>query len=180
MDFRTLKIYFNTSLHAEFSIHIDGVPAEIKENYFEFQTPVDLHGSLSVSIKVTEGFVTLEKCTATYPATVNNQLSQITMQQPIKNPVGLISHNEIQTLEFPITITEELSYQHLMFNGPSRFIIKCDEDSRNLYLGNVLDGDLNPYIKSIDTIYNYAPQPNDLFSTSDLEQLYNVVLNKMS
>ena len=179
MEYRTLKVYFESSKYAEFDIQIDGASAEIERDYFQFQTRVDLHGSCSVSIKVTKGFVLLKRCTATYPAIINEQPSQITMFQPIKSPVALVSSNEIQILDFPIKITDQLSYQHLMFNGPSFFIIDCKEDQyNNLYIGNLLNGDLNPNIRNIDTVYNYTPQPNDLFSKSDLEQLYSVVLNK--
>ena len=180
MEYRTLKVYFESSKNAEFNIQIDGAATEIERDYFQFQTRVDFYGSCSVSIKVTKGSVTLERCTATYPAIINDQPSQITMSQPIKSPVALVSSDEIQILDFPVKITDQLSYQHLMFNGPSYFIIdsKEEEYSNNLYIGNLLNRDINPSIKNIDTVYNYIPQSNDLLSNSDLEQLYSVVLNK--
>lgn len=178
IEFRLLKVYFDAPAGSKFKISIDGKPADIKEDYFQFSTPVNLHGSCSVSVRVEKGSVTLKKCIVTYPALVNNQPSQVTLLQPIKSPIALVNCNEIQTLDFPVTVTKELNFQHLMFNGPSRFIIHCNKDCDNLYLGNILEGDPNPNIQKIDTVYDYTPQPNDIFSIADLKQLYTIVLYK--
>lgn len=180
MDFRTLRVYFEVADNTEFSVEVENNPVEVADNYFSFQTATDFHGSYSVAINVTSGSMTLERCTATYPANINGKSGSVTMLQPIRDPVAVISQGSIQAMPFPIVIVEKFCYQHLMFNGPNRFDITSRELYRNLYLGNVLEGDLNPDIEHIEPVYHYDPQPNDLFKKSDLEMLRTTVLNKKS
>ena len=182
-DKRILKVYFNSSENSEYNITVDGVKVGIKKNYFEFpqfyfefETPVILHGSCSVRILIVKGDLTIVRCTATYPAITNDKVGWVTMEQPIKDPIALIEQNVLVTKKFPFTVSKDLHYQHLMFNGPKTFKIKCKQYYNNLYIGNVLDGDKHPEVYSIDPIYDYTPLPNDIYSGSDLEMLHNKVL----
>ena len=181
-DTRILKVYYNSSQQADYTISVDGLLKDRSKNnfdspqyYFEFVTPVTLHGSSTVHINVTKGYVTLVRCTATYPALINGKNGKVTMQQPIHQPVGIIVDNTLQTKKFPITITDELSYQHIMFNGPTLFKVKSKQYYNNLYLGDVLDGQTHPDVEKIETVYDYTPESNDIFSKSDLQYLHDKV-----
>lgn len=179
---RILKVYFNTSEYAEYNIFVDEVPVEISKNnfsfpqyYFQFQTSVDLHGSSAVRLNVTKGSITLVRCTATYPAVINDKYGNVTMQQPIQEPIGLVRNRILETKKFPITITNDFSYQHIMFNGPTLFKVKSKQYYNNLYIGDVLDGHTHPDIENLEPVYNYSSQPNDIFSKADLQLLHNKV-----
>jgi hypothetical protein len=74
---------------------------------FNFSTDVTKHGSVKVNIKMLQGSITITHNRVTYPATNG----YVNMPQPIIQP------------NLPNTITDETTYDHYMFNGPTQWII---------------------------------------------------------
>ncbi len=180
--FRTLKIYGHRSTDVEYSVVIDN---ELTDNstdeLFCFQTNTKFHGALDVSITVVKGSLTITHVTATYPAEINNHAGYITMIQPIAEPVGIVTGSTLNTLPFPITVDngQTFCYKHLMFNGPTKYIVSLNEDSfegMNLYVGNFLNNELNPAIGNIEYVFEYHPLPGRVNSVEDFSLLKQLVI----
>ena len=177
MSSRTLKVYFKKDSDANFDITVNSIKAEIFDNFFSFETDTSFHGSYTITIIVYSGMLNLTRCTATYPAIVNGTQGNITMEQPIKYPIAVVKDKKIETYSFPTTITNKLTYEHLMFNGPSYFVVDTESKDTSLYIGDLLEN-INENVTRIETVYNYNKKPNDIFSKTDLEELKQLIICK--
>ena len=181
--FRKLRIYGTTEPHTEYLVTINGESVDLGvDELFSFVTNTKFHGSNNVVITVLKGSVTLTHCTATYPASFNGIDGTATMIQPIAEPVAVIENGEIKSVPFPITVNtnETLNYEHLMFNGPTKFRIFTAGlnifSGIDVFIGNALTKEFNPVIFDIKTDYEYEKFPNEINSKTDLDALKLKVL----
>lgn len=85
---------------------------------FEFITDVKLHGKVSVSIELLYGAVSITHNRVTYPALIKGIKGFVNMPQPINQP------------NLPLDVTNSVTYNHYMFNGPIQWIIDPDVENR--------------------------------------------------
>jgi len=181
--FRTLRIYGTRSPNTEYTVNINGEPVSVgTDELFSFVTNTKLHGSNNIVINVINGSITLTHCTATYPALFNGIEGTATMVQPIAEPVAVIENGEIKSIPFPIIVNADnpLNYEHLMFNGPTRFRISIEGlgivPGINVFIGNAIKNEFTQGIVDIQVDYEYEKFPNEISSIEDLESLKLKVL----
>jgi len=184
-SYRRLKLKGTTSQSAKYKVLIDGKDVDYLDDcIFSFVTKTSFHDSLSISIVVEKGWIRLEKCTASYPATFNGISGTATIIQPIESPIAVIENNTINQIPFNITINENetFNYEHLMLNGPSKLLISIKDqemyENIDFFVGNFLTKEISKGITDIQTEYNYNPKPNDIYKEEDLEKLKSLVINK--
>jgi len=182
---RCLKIYGNVTPNAKYDVFVNGVKTKSEgEEIFSFETSTSFHGSMPISIIVHSGEITLKKSTSTYPAIFNNVHGKATIIQPIKSPVAVYKNANLESLPFEIKISsgQTLNYEHLMFNGPSRFIISVKNKNINLgeeiFIGDFLSKTVIKEITNIEYEYDYKKKSNDIFSDIDLENLKLSILSE--
>ena len=156
------------------------------DELFAFTTDIALHGSCNISITVNFGKLALQNCTCTYPASFNGIDGTATTVQPIDQPVAIIKNGELITVPFDIEINKDdtFSYEHLMFNGPDKFIVTTNGielfPGIDIDLGYFWNNNLAPGVLEVETEYSYIPKPNDVTSLEDLKKLKELVLKNAS
>jgi hypothetical protein len=85
---------------------------------FNFTTAVSLHGKVAISIEIIYGALTLTHNRVTYPALIKGEKGFVNMPQPIIQP------------DLPLRVTDSLTYNHYMFNGPAQWIVDVDTTNR--------------------------------------------------
>jgi hypothetical protein len=78
---------------------------------FRFKTCVTLHGRVVISITIVKGWLTVTHNRVVYPALINKVRGHVDMPQPIVQP------------NLPFTVTDQIIYDHYMFNGPFQWLI---------------------------------------------------------
>ena len=181
--FRTLRIYGFKQPGTEYIVKINGVVTELgSDDLFSFITNTKLHGSNNIIINVLSGKLTITHCYATYPALFNNVEGTATMVQPIADPIAVIENGQIFSVPFPIVVSEgeTFDYEHLMFNGPSRFKIAVQglgiNPGINVFIGNAMKNEFTQGITDIQVEYDYERFPNEINSEEDLNNLKLKVL----
>ena len=111
---------------------------------FEFTTDVSKHGKVTIHIKMQQGSITVTHNRVTYPALVNRTSGFVNMPQPIKQP------------NLPFTVTNEISYDHYMFNGPKQWIISTNVTDNTVVIENFYNAVSTGFIKP-DWQYDYYP-----------------------
>jgi hypothetical protein len=123
---------------------------------FEFVTSVTLHGSVVVSIDMLYGSLTITHNRATYPALINEQVGFVNMPQPIVQP------------NLPLTVTDSAKYNHYIFNGPNRWLIKVDSPTRFVVIDDFYNAFTTSFIKED---FQYAPHIVDVNKLNDISGL---------
>ena len=167
--YRTVTVYGSKTPDASYTVTVNGQEVDnSQDGLFSFITNTTLHGSCSVVIKVQTGSITLTNFTATYPALINNIEGTATFVPPIKSPVAVIRNNTIEIIPFNIDINKGtvFVYEHLLFNGPTRFNITTKNidlfTGMDLYIGDFLTQTFNQNIVDAYEEHNYSHQPDDL------------------
>jgi hypothetical protein len=182
--FRTLKAHGSVSQGTQYSISIR--EAEVNKNdetcLFSFITPTNFHGSYSVRIEVYSGELKIERWTATYPAILNGVDGFATFEQPILKPMVILKNGVLREYSFiEVRARQVFQYEHMMFNGPTKFLIETEneiEKNATIYVGDLIKSSFSPEIKSLKPDYQYEPKPNNL-KEDDLNLLRNIVLDKL-
>ena len=130
-----------------------------------YKTDHKFHGSQLIEIT---GTVILKKCLVDYPALINDQFGIVTFDQPIETP--LYDLNFVPQ-PFPLFVGGTQTFEHLMFNGPSYFNIRVDEYKPKMYIGNLITKKFIPELQSIDPVYKYKKQDNNIWKKEDLHKL---------
>ena len=130
-----------------------------------YKTDHKFHGSQLIEIT---GTVILKKCLVDYPALINDQFGIVTFDQPIETP--LYDLNFVPQ-PFPLFVGGTQTFEHLMFNGPSYFNIRVDEYKPKMYIGNLITKKFIPELQSIDPVYKYKKQDNNIWNKEDLRKL---------
>ena len=130
-----------------------------------YKTDHKFHGSQLIEIT---GTVILKKCLVDYPALINDQFGIVTFDQPIETP--LYDLNFVPQ-PFPLFVGGTQTFEHLMFNGPSYFNIRVDEYKPKMYIGNIITKKFIPELQSIDPVYKYKKQDNNIWEKEDLHKL---------
>tara|TARA_B100000927_G_scaffold70308_1_gene55752 strand:- start:503 stop:964 length:462 start_codon:yes stop_codon:yes gene_type:complete len=130
-----------------------------------YKTDHKFHGSQLIEIT---GTVILKKCLVDYPALINDQFGIVTFDQPIETP--LYDLNFVPQ-PFPLFVGGTQTFEHLMFNGPSYFNIRVDEYKPKMYIGNLITKKFIPELQSIDPVYKYKKQDNNIWEKEDLHKL---------
>ena len=182
-SYRTLRIY---GVKAPDTVYTVKINDQIVDNgineLFAFTTDTKLHGSCNISITVNFGKLVMQSCTCTYPASFNGIDGTATTVQPIAEPVAVIKNGELVTVPFDIVINKDdtFSYEHLMFNGPDKFIVTTNGielfPGVDINLGYFWINDLASGVLEVETEYSYIPKPNDVTSLLDLTKLKELVL----
>ena len=123
---------------------------------FEFITDVTLHGKVIVSIEILYGAVTITHNRATYPALVKDVDGFVNIPQPIVQP------------NLPLLVSKEATYEHYMFNGPNRWIVKSISSERLVVVNNFYSSVMSGFITP-DWQYNHIPV--DLGNLNDISKL---------
>ena len=171
MIYRTLRVYGKSD--TELEVTVDGQPVHSTgSELFAFVTSVQKHGKVEVDIK-TSGRVTITNVTATYPALFNNEFKgTVTFRQPIESPL-VINRQAFNTL----IATDRLTYDHIMFNGPTEFGVTTTADiyeGVDLDLVDLLNIDSTQIISVVPS-YTYTPLPHKLRGREDLDKLLAVL-----
>lgn len=111
---------------------------------FNFTTDVSKHGKVRVHIKMQQGSITVTHNRVTYPALINGVTGFVDMPQPIKQP------------NLPFTVTNELTYDHYMFNGPKQWIISTDNSEDIVVIEDFYDAIVSRFIQP-NWQYDYHP-----------------------
>ena len=130
-----------------------------------YKTDHKFHGSQLIEIT---GTVILKKCLVDYPALINDQFGIVTFDQPIETP--LYDLNFVPQ-PFPLFVGGTQTFEHLMFNGPTYFNIRVDEYKPWMYIGNLITKKFIPELQSIDPVYKYKKQDNNIWEKEDLHKL---------
>ena len=179
--YRTLKIYGHRTTDVEYTVLVDGAPVNTTgEELFAFITNTKFHGGLDVMIDVQVGALSITHVTATYPAKINGVSGTVTMIQPIAEPIAI--GDQLLQMPFDIEIKsgQKFNYKHLMFNGPTRFIIHTNitaTEGMNIFMGNVLTNEFNSCIIECNPEYEYQHQFNDVHSKEHLDLLKQTIRN---
>ena len=182
-SYRTLRIYGIKTPNTEYTVRVnDHVVENGGDELFSFITSTTLHGSCSISITVSFGKLIIKNCTCTYPAIFNGVEGTATTVQPIAEPVALIKNGELITVPFDFVIDEgeTFSYEHLMFNGPNKFVVTTE--GKELFYGVDINlgfhwiNELATGVLEVEPVYEYKPKPNDVTSLEDLKKLKEIVL----
>ena len=180
---RTLRMYGSKTSDTNYTVTVNGqVVDNGQDELFSFITNTKLHGSYNIAISVLSGSVTLTNCTATYPALINSTEGTATFVQPIESPVAVIENETVRIVPFDISINEGTTfiYEHLMFNGPTRFNITTKDIDlfigMNLYIGDFLTRTFNKNISDFHAEYDYTYKPN-IYNPENLEILKEIVYN---
>lgn len=180
-SYRTLRIYGNKTSDASYTVTVNGeVVDHGKNELFSFITNTKVHGSCSVAISVQTGNIILTNCTATYPALFNGINGTATFVQPIESPVAIVENKKIKIIPFEISIKagETFVYEHLMFNGPTRFNITTNNidlfPGVDVYIGDFLTNTISQNVLGIRDEYEYTQFPNQL-TFENLEKLKEIV-----
>lgn len=187
MSVRNLKFYGTSETNTSICVIKDGevikdslVNSEI---LFDFFTSVEFHGVADFSIFVRSGNITLEKITATYPATFNETIQgSVTFVQPVRTPLLSLTDTGFSPIPFGTIISEgeTLKFKHLMLNGPSILHFKEMNDIKendDYYLGNFFD--MKDKLNNIFPEYRYTPKPNNWTTDIDEELLKQEILNSL-
>jgi hypothetical protein len=161
MAIRILDTYGKINSPSSANIKVDG---KVVHNgiladgiLFSFKTDVSKHGKVVVSIELLYGSITITNVRVTYPSN-NNGL--INMPQPIDQP--------LQPLLLPLTINNDITYNHYMFNGPEQWIIDESTTENITIINNFYDSVKSKKIKP-DWQYNNISV--DLNKINDISSL---------
>lgn len=184
--FRILRVYGHKQPNTQYTVTVNGMPADTAgDGLFSFTTNTKLHGSCTVSVKVDQGSITLTHGTATYPAIYNGTVSgTVTIDQPIDRPIVVINKT-VEFIPFDITIKQGqvFDYEHMLFNGPTRFRIATVGidlmPNLNIHIGNLRTKEFIQGVVDVQTDYEYQQQPN-MNTVEDLEKLKSLVSNKLT
>lgn len=181
--YRTIRAFGECLPGTEYFVTVNGVPALREGNeLFSFITSVSLHGSCTVKIEVKSGSLKMNSWTATYPALFNGVPGYAVFKQPIVNPIALFDNDQLQEFsEISINENEIFEYEHMMFNGPTKFIISIDRETTEgeiIFVGDLVSLSFNPGIVVNDVEHDYKKYPNDVCLSSDLEALRNIVIER--
>ena len=148
MTTRTLYTYGTLTSDAIADITVDGKLVHSGPingtKLFEFTTDVSKHGKVSIHIKIQRGSITVTHTRVTYPAMINGTVGFVNMPQPIKQP------------NLPLTVIDEITYDHYMFNGPKQWIISTSVKDNTVVIENFYNAVASGYIKP-DWQYDYCP-----------------------
>lgn len=181
--YRTIRAFGECAPGTEYVVTVDEKPALRESNeLFSFITSVALHGSCTVKIEVKSGNLKMNRWTATYPALFNGVPGYAVFKQPIVNPIALFDNNQLQEFsEISVNENEIFEYEHMMFNGPTKFIISIDREINEgdtIIVGDLVTLSFTPGIVVNDVEHDYNKYPNDVCLSSDLEVLKNIVIEK--
>ena len=161
MAIRTLDTYgkINSPTSANITVDDKLVHTGILTNgiLFSFKTDVSKHGKVIISIELLYGSITITNIRVTYPSN-NNGL--INMPQPIDQP--------LQPLLLPLTIDNDITYNHYMFNGPKQWIIDEGIKENLIIIDNFYD---SVKFKKIRPDWQYNNIPVDLNKINDISSL---------
>jgi hypothetical protein len=181
--YRTLRIYGSRQPDTKYSVMVNGELVDNgQDELFSFITNTKVHGSYNVVINVERGGITIDNCTATYPALINQVEGTATFNQPIREPIAVIENKSIKTLPFEISINagESFAYEHLMLNGPTRLVIRAEMQDLfpgiNVYIGDFILNEFSKGILDVQAEYEYKKHPNE-FTVENEEKLKEIVLN---
>jgi len=148
MTTRTLYVHGTFTSDANADITVEGKLVHSGPVHgtrlFEFTTDVSKHGKVSIHIKMQQGSITVTHNRVTYPALINRVAGFINMPQPIKQP------------NLPFTVTDELIYDHYMFNGPKQWIISTYTTDNIVVIENFYSSITSGFIRP-DWQYDYYP-----------------------
>jgi hypothetical protein len=111
---------------------------------FKFTTSVWKHGKVGIQIKMQQGSITVTHNRVTYPALINGKIGFVNMPQPITQP------------NLPFTVTDEITYDHYMFNGPMQWIISTDTSEDIVVIENFYSAIVSGFIEP-DWQYDCCP-----------------------
>jgi hypothetical protein len=183
---RILKAHGSILQGTDYDVSIleSKVNIENGDHLFSFSTPVCFHGSYSVTITVHRGQLSIDRWTATYPALFNNTLGHAVFKQPILYPMLFVRNNSLfECSKIKITAGETLSYEHLMFNGPTMFLIKtvnAIQENQTVYVGDLITKDYAPGFTVVGAEYAYNKVPSNLSGGEDLTLLKKKALDKIN
>ena len=103
---------------------------------FSFITDVTKHGKVSISIEMLYGKITITDIRVTYPALINQRYGYINMPQPISQP---LTDNDCKSIQLPLEISNNQTYNHYMFNGPKQWIVNHNTDTRLVIIDRMSD-----------------------------------------
>jgi len=160
--YRTLQM--NGSINGETAAEITVDGKVVKSGplhsglLFEFITNVQLHGSVEIKIKLYHGGFTITDIRSQYPALINGNVSGfVNFPQPIRQPIA--------GLTLPLSVTEDLSYQHFMYNGPTQWLIEDHSDQKVIMIDDYYQAAKSGVIRT-DWQYKHR--------TVDIEDLDNI------
>lgn len=184
--YRILKAHGSILEGTDYDVSIleSKVNIENGGHLFSFSTPTCFHGSYSVTITVHRGQLSIDGWTATYPALFNNTFGHAVFKQPILYPMLFVRNNSLfECSKIKITAGETVSYEHLMFNGPTMFLIKTAnpiQENQTVYVGDLITKDYSPDVTEVGYEYAYNKVSNDISGGEDLKLLKKIALDKIN